>query len=132
MFLLLGVVWTANSLLLQRDWAPSALSLAAVGVLFACAAILARRNGKVRRPSSHALVSSFERCPSWFGHLISGLTLVGLGAGLYLFLQSVEDWSLAPADHSRWDRPLMGFGFGGVALMYMLPTGPSRFRRDRG
>ena len=132
MFLLLGVVWTANSLLLQRDWAPSALSLAAVGVLFACAAILARRNGKVRPPSSHPPVSSFDRCPSWYGHLVAGLTLVGLGAGLYLFLQSIEGWSFAPAYHSRWDRPLLGFGFGGVALMYVLPIRPFRFRRDRG
>ena len=42
-FLLVMVVSTANSVLPQGDWGPSAIILAAVGVLFACAAILARR-----------------------------------------------------------------------------------------
>ena len=131
-FLLVMVVSTANSVLPQGDWGPSAISLAAVGVLFACAATLARRERSVRPPSSRALVSWLDLCPSWFGDLVVVLTLVGLGAGLYLFLQSLGDWSFALAYHSTWDWPLLGFASGGIALMYMLPTRPLRFRRDRG
>lgn len=131
-FLLVMVVSTANSVLPQGDWGPSATSLAAVGVLFACAAILARRERSVRPPCSRALVSWLALCPSWFGDLVLVLALVGVGAGCYLFLQSLGDGSFSLVDHSRWNWPLLGFTSGGIALMYMLPTRPFRFGRNRG
>ena len=114
-------LWTANSVLSLHDWRPPFLALVGVGILFACAATLARLNRYASPDQSNGFAAWLEGCPSWFEGVVTGLILVTLGGGLYRLLGSLDEGAGSAAADVAFD-PIMVFTFGCFLLLHLLRT----------
>lgn len=116
---LLVVVWTANAVLSGGRWGPAMLALAGVGILFACAGALASLNRYASPNRSIGFAAWLDGCPSWFEHVVLGLIVVTLGAGLYRLLGSLDEGAGSVAADLAFD-PIMVFTFGCFLLLHLL------------
>ncbi len=121
-------VWTANSVLREGHWGPPVLALAGVGVLFACAALLASLNRGGRPERSSGLVAWFDGCPGWFEGVLLGLTVVALATGLYRLWESLDEAAVPGAYELAFD-PLVLFMMGCLTLLHLVQMRPSGLRR---